>query len=191
MDIEQNGIQRHHNHNHMVGTPLNRRTGISKCICQCLSLTRFLPFVMISALFIWGIYVYLYYVIFQGYQSILLRIVLILFFMPLYILSAWSYIRTVFTENQRITEEYSLLNLPLSLDFQMSDDEINNHLENVIITRNLPIYTRSFGGYVRYCRKCMIVKPDRCHHCSTCGICIRKMDHHWKFNLILLSQSFN
>ncbi|KAH9406577.1 Palmitoyltransferase zdhhc2 [Tyrophagus putrescentiae] len=187
MDLEQNGIQRHHNHNHMVGTPVNRRTGIAKCICNCLSLSRFLPFVMICALFTWGIYVYLYYVIFQGYESILLRIILILFFLPLYILSAWSYVRTVFTENRPITEEYSLYNLPVSVDFEnTADDVINQALESVITIRNLPIYTRSFGGFVRYCRKCMIIKPDRCHHCSTCGACIRRMDHHchWVSNCV-------
>ena len=31
------------------------------------------------------------------------------------------------------------------------------------------------SGGVRWCRKCNAVKPDRCHHCSTCGTCVLMM----------------
>ncbi|KAI8903151.1 DHHC palmitoyltransferase-domain-containing protein, partial [Gorgonomyces haynaldii] len=31
---------------------------------------------------------------------------------------------------------------------------------------------------LRWCKKCEIMKPDRAHHCSICGICVLKMDHH-------------
>ncbi|XP_062027407.1 probable protein S-acyltransferase 14 [Rosa rugosa] len=39
---------------------------------------------------------------------------------------------------------------------------------------------------VRFCRKCNHYKPPRCHHCSVCGRCILKMDHHcvWVVNCI-------
>ncbi|KAH9327914.1 hypothetical protein KI387_000022 [Taxus chinensis] len=39
---------------------------------------------------------------------------------------------------------------------------------------------------VRYCRKCNQWKPPRCHHCSVCGRCILKMDHHcvWVVNCV-------
>ncbi|EEC18253.1 zinc finger protein, putative [Ixodes scapularis] len=30
----------------------------------------------------------------------------------------------------------------------------------------------------RYCYKCHVIKPDRCHHCSLCDTCVLKMDHH-------------
>ncbi|KAK2882490.1 hypothetical protein FQN49_000289 [Arthroderma sp. PD_2] len=33
-------------------------------------------------------------------------------------------------------------------------------------------------GDMRYCKKCQSRKPDRTHHCSTCGQCVLKMDHH-------------
>ena len=32
--------------------------------------------------------------------------------------------------------------------------------------------------YKKYCRKCKAFKPPRAHHCSICGRCIVKMDHH-------------
>ncbi|KAH8818750.1 DHHC palmitoyltransferase-domain-containing protein [Flagelloscypha sp. PMI_526] len=30
----------------------------------------------------------------------------------------------------------------------------------------------------RWCRKCWAPKPERAHHCSFCGQCVLKMDHH-------------
>ncbi|OCT92014.1 hypothetical protein XELAEV_18015071mg [Xenopus laevis] len=34
---------------------------------------------------------------------------------------------------------------------------------------------------IKYCRKCQFIKPDRCHHCTACDICILKVDHHCIF----------
>ncbi|KIM54450.1 hypothetical protein SCLCIDRAFT_1221931 [Scleroderma citrinum Foug A] len=31
---------------------------------------------------------------------------------------------------------------------------------------------------VKWCRKCWAPKPERTHHCSLCGRCVLKMDHH-------------
>jgi palmitoyltransferase len=38
----------------------------------------------------------------------------------------------------------------------------------------------------RQCAKCRNIKPDRAHHCSTCGACVLKMDHHcpWVNNCV-------
>lgn len=33
-------------------------------------------------------------------------------------------------------------------------------------------------GDKRWCNKCDCEKPDRAHHCSSCGVCILRMDHH-------------
>lgn len=38
--------------------------------------------------------------------------------------------------------------------------------------------TAKSSGEPRFCKKCKNVKPDRTHHCSTCGKCVLKMDHH-------------
>ncbi|CAB1333054.1 unnamed protein product [Coregonus sp. 'balchen'] len=50
----------------------------------------------------------------------------------------------------------------------------------------LPVYTRTGTGAVRYCDHCQVIKPDRCHHCSTCDMCVLKMDHHcpWVNNCV-------
>ncbi|KAF8073936.1 DHHC palmitoyltransferase-domain-containing protein [Lyophyllum atratum] len=35
-----------------------------------------------------------------------------------------------------------------------------------------------FDNPAGWCRKCWAPKPERTHHCSTCGRCVLKMDHH-------------
>lgn len=35
-----------------------------------------------------------------------------------------------------------------------------------------------FGHPNKWCRKCWAPKPERAHHCSTCGRCVLKLDHH-------------
>jgi len=41
-------------------------------------------------------------------------------------------------------------------------------------------------GDRRRCKWCHKYKPDRCHHCRVCRMCILKMDHHcpWIFNCV-------
>lgn len=41
------------------------------------------------------------------------------------------------------------------------------------------------NGSLRYCDKCLVIKPDRAHHCSVCGTCVLKMDHHCPWVLTL------
>ncbi|TNM98673.1 hypothetical protein fugu_013237 [Takifugu bimaculatus] len=71
----------------------------------------------------------------------------------------------------------------------------------VEIARKLPIFTRAQSGAIRFCDRCQVLKPDRCHHCSVCETCVLKMDHHcpwvnncvgfsnYKFFLLFLSYS--
>jgi len=41
-------------------------------------------------------------------------------------------------------------------------------------------------GERRHCKWCLKFKPDRCHHCRVCNVCVLRMDHHcpWVYNCI-------
>jgi len=43
---------------------------------------------------------------------------------------------------------------------------------------NMTAVTAKSTGKQRFCKKCQTLKPDRTHHCSSCGRCVLKMDHH-------------
>lgn len=45
----------------------------------------------------------------------------------------------------------------------------------------LPCAERKWNGCRRYCRICELPKPDRAHHCATCGGCVLRLDHHCVF----------
>jgi len=59
--------------------------------------------------------------------------------------------------------------LPLLDDVQESDPEANDS-----------------SKFRKYCKRCQAFKPVRAHHCSICGRCIVKMDHHcpWVNNCV-------
>ncbi|KAH7830203.1 putative palmitoyltransferase [Monocercomonoides exilis] len=54
----------------------------------------------------------------------------------------------------------------------------------VVTKLNYPIFEKAYpyDGYlhseVRFCKHCGIIKPPRTRHCSTCGCCIARNDHH-------------
>lgn len=52
----------------------------------------------------------------------------------------------------------------------------------------LPVSSRNSYqiNMLSICDRCNVIRPERAHHCSTCGYCIEKLDHHcpWYGNCI-------
>ena len=59
-----------------------------------------------------------------------------------------------------------------------SEEDWKHLLELFVVQMEITVVQRSKQGAIRYCDKCTAIKPDRSHHCSVCGKCILKMDHH-------------
>ncbi|CAK9058594.1 unnamed protein product [Durusdinium trenchii] len=52
--------------------------------------------------------------------------------------------------------------------------------------KSVPITEKKTSGDRRHCKWCLKYKPDRCHHCRICNLCVLRMDHHcpWVYNCI-------
>ena len=72
------------------------------------------------------------------------------------------------------------------IDSATQESEIFDILNRIVRANELPVQTRTNLTQLRYCEKCQIIKPDRTHHCSVCGYCVLKMDHHcpWVNNCV-------
>ncbi|XP_064367170.1 palmitoyltransferase ZDHHC2 isoform X3 [Dromaius novaehollandiae] len=102
-----------------------------------------------------------------------------------FMLFVWSYWKTIFTLPMNPSKEFHLS----YSDKESLEREPRGESQQEVLRRaakDLPIYTRTMSGAIRYCDRCQLVKPDRCHHCSVCDKCILKMDHHcpWVNNCV-------
>jgi hypothetical protein len=52
--------------------------------------------------------------------------------------------------------------------------------------RGIDLVEKKHTGERRHCKWCLKYKPDRCHHCRICNVCVLRMDHHcpWVYNCI-------
>ncbi|KAJ1419146.1 Palmitoyltransferase, DHHC domain [Sesbania bispinosa] len=113
-----------------------------------------------------------------GLRSLTALPVLILFH-ALLVMLLWSYFAVVFTDPGRVPSNWRP-----KIDEEIGDvdplvEESSGSPLNVVVGE--PDHRR-----IRYCRKCNQFKPPRCHHCSVCGRCVLKMDHHciWVVNCV-------
>jgi palmitoyltransferase ZDHHC3/7/25 len=83
------------------------------------------------------------------------------------ILAAYSHFAAMTTDPGAVPKDAR----PLPSDMQEQDPEAQG---------------ASFNKYRKFCKRCKAFKPVRAHHCSMCGRCVVKMDHHcpWVNNCV-------
>merc|ERR1711912_222732 len=86
---------------------------------------------------------------------------ILIFFLP------WSFAMSITVDPGRVPEWYARLEM----------ERQGMHVPSKIMMIDDQEY-KKLDGSGRWCRKCVKVKPDRCHHCRVCQRCVLKMDHH-------------
>ncbi|KAM0673481.1 hypothetical protein GVAV_003174 [Gurleya vavrai] len=55
---------------------------------------------------------------------------------------------------------------------------LTNKNKGFVNSQKIKLISTKYSGDIRDCKKCNAFKPERAHHCSVCGTCIKMMDHH-------------
>ncbi|CAB3233359.1 unnamed protein product [Arctia plantaginis] len=169
----------------------NRVSHAGYCVCcrvcntWCWRAFKWLPVLLIVSIIVWSYYAYVVQLCIGTITNTVQMVVYLVLYHILLIMFAWSYWRTIFAEIKPIPDKYKLPETELEKLLSAESEETQrNILEN--FSKDLPIVTRTMSGSVRYCNRCVLVKPDRAHHCSICGRCVMKMDHHcpWVNNCV-------
>lgn len=139
----------------------------------------------------------------KGGADLAVALPILIVFHVLLVMLLWCYFLTVFTDPGSVPEHWRPA---------IDEEDLEAHVAPLSGTPPLNGATTSSDAAsrngsaqfrdVRYCRKCSHYKPPRTHHCSVCGRCVLKMDHHcvwvvtcvgarnYKFFLLFLLYTF-
>ncbi|XP_037579588.1 palmitoyltransferase ZDHHC20-B [Dermacentor silvarum] len=134
---------------------------------------------------------YAYLVVFCGryVKEDTLRFALAAVFHLLLLMSLWSYAQTTFTHQPSVPRCFQLTKHECQELTRCAQDRRRRSALLETMASERGVLTRLAGGAVSCCDSCQLIKPDRCHHCSTCKRCVQKMDHHcpWFNNCVCFS----
>ncbi|XP_063700463.1 palmitoyltransferase ZDHHC20-B isoform X2 [Culicoides brevitarsis] len=163
----------------------SRRSGPCDC---CVRAVKWIPVLFIFSIICWSYYAFVVQLCFMTVENVAERVILILLYHVFCFLFLWSYYQTIFVDIALVPPEFRLKSTEVQKIYSAeSEVEQREILEQY--AQNLPITNRTITGAIRFCDKCCIIKPDRAHHCSVCGDCVLKMDHHcpWVNNCVNFS----
>ncbi|XP_051464332.1 palmitoyltransferase ZDHHC20 isoform X7 [Apus apus] len=155
---------------------------VLKC---CQKVLAWVPVAFIALVVAWSYYAYVVELCVFTISSTAEKVVYLVVFHLSFFMFIWSYWKTIFTSPASPSKEFCLS----KADKEQYEKEERPESQQEILRRaakDLPIYTTTASRAIRYCDRCQLIKPDRCHHCSACDICVLKMDHHcpWVNNCV-------
>ncbi|XP_070395628.1 palmitoyltransferase ZDHHC15A-like isoform X1 [Dermacentor albipictus] len=139
-----------------------------------------IPVALVAGLFSWAYYAYVvvfcYSIVLE--ENTVTAVALALVFHLLLFLCLWSFALTTLSAPIAVPFPYQLSAGEQRALSSCRRSDIAHHRLLDVLALQRGILTVGADGCVRICEPCCLVKPDRCHHCSTCRKCIPKMDHH-------------
>ncbi|KAG8453750.1 hypothetical protein GDO86_000393 [Hymenochirus boettgeri] len=164
-------------------------SGPSSARRRCRRCLYWIPVLFISIIVCWSYYAYVIQLCIVTMENIGEKVLCMIAYHFCVLLFAWSYWKTIFTLPMNPSKEYHLS----YSDKEVLEREPRGESQQDVLRRlakDLPVYTRTMSGAIRYCDRCQLVKPDRCHHCSVCdkvNNCVGFSNY--KFFLLFLAYS--
>ncbi|PAA51381.1 hypothetical protein BOX15_Mlig016957g1 [Macrostomum lignano] len=163
---------------------------MSECLKRVYCFVKTLPLIFIIILIGWSYYAFVVALCINSVpaEKVGEKVALIIFYHVFFGMFVWSYIQTIIARPKIPPKEFLLSNAEF-LEHQSNSEEPSrqrDQLLRIIADKHLPVFTRGMQNSIRVCQICQLIKPDRAHHCATCGICLLKMDHHcpWVNNCV-------
>uniref|UniRef100_A0AAQ5WY26 Palmitoyltransferase n=2 Tax=Amphiprion ocellaris TaxID=80972 RepID=A0AAQ5WY26_AMPOC len=186
---------------------------LSRGLRCCQRVFSWIPVLIITAVVLWSYYAYVFELCLSNFNLTIWIVVLavtlknplekvayLLVFHVCFVMFSWTYWKSIFTPPATPCKKFQL-SYSDKQRYEMEERPDAQKQVLVEIAKKLPIFTRAQSGAIRFCDRCQVLKPDRCHHCSVCETCVLKMDHHcpwvnncvgfsnYKFFLLFLSYS--
>ncbi|KAK4267778.1 hypothetical protein QN277_024514 [Acacia crassicarpa] len=110
-----------------------------------------------------------------GWPDSVIAMAVLILFHCLLVMLLWSYFAAVLTDPGCVPPNW-----------RPAVDEERGEADPLNGSEFSNVQSDPSNQQVRVCRKCNQLKPPRCHHCSVCGRCVLKMDHHcvWVVNCV-------
>ncbi|CAG9759790.1 unnamed protein product [Ceutorhynchus assimilis] len=144
----------------------------------CFKAVKWLPVLFIITIVAWSYYAYVVQLCLIIIDNTVDKVLYLIFYHGFFIMLCWSYFQTIFTDIGRVPQYFKIPDVDFEAYLHHKDSsEMQNRILQSCV-KNLPVRNITVGGSVRFCEKCKMIKPDRTHHCSVCGECVLKMDHH-------------
>ncbi|XP_026862236.1 palmitoyltransferase ZDHHC20a [Electrophorus electricus] len=157
----------------------------SHVVKYCQRGLSWIPVIFINLVVCWSYYAYVLELCIYTIPNTEEQVIYLVVFHVCFIMFMWSYWKTIISKPISPSKEFCL---PKAEKERYEREEMPDAQQEILknAARELPMYTRTASGAIRYCDPCQVIKPDRCHHCSTCDQCVLKMDHHcpWVNNCV-------
>ncbi|XP_061642879.1 palmitoyltransferase ZDHHC15B isoform X2 [Phyllopteryx taeniolatus] len=158
---------------------------LSRGLRCCQRVFSWLPVLIIASVVLWSYYAYVFQLCLFTLSNTLEKVAYLLVFHVCFGMFSWTYWKSIFTPAASPCKKFQL---SYSDKQRYEMEERPNAQKQILveIAKKLPIHTRAQSGAIRFCDRCQVLKPDRCHHCSVCETCVLKMDHHcpWVNNCV-------
>ncbi|KAF3840895.1 hypothetical protein F7725_006757 [Dissostichus mawsoni] len=133
----------------------------------CKRALNWIPVLFINLVVGWSYYAYVVELCVYTIPNNPERISYLVLFHIFFTMFIWSYWKTIWSKPESPSKAFCLPRAEKELFEREEQAETQQEILKKV-AKNLPVYTRTAGGAVRYCDHCQVIKPDRCHHCSTC-----------------------